>query len=273
MSAEVEAELPLGLARAELRCFCQFVGWSRSGTTLVGALLDAHPEILIGQELDAAARVLEGAGREEILRGVVEREREFARSGRRWNGYAYDVHDVARADLSGVRVVGDKKAAGTTEAAMQEPDVLARLERVVGLPLRLLAVVRHPLDAIASLSAHLDTDLPPWHPPEGAPLDAALDWYLRLCAVVDEIAADRHRVHFVHLEHLAADPADALGGVIEFLGAAAPGEEYLARARDLIGPPRRAREDVAWTAGQRERVDEAIARHGFLAPYADRATA
>ena len=268
MSTPEASALPLGLARAELSRWCQFIGWSRSGTTLVGSLLDAHPEILIGQELDAAARVLAGDGREELLCGVVERERAFARDGRRWNGYAYDVHDIAREDLSGIRVIGDKKAAGTVEALMQDGAALDRLAATAGLPLRLLAVVRHPLDAIASLSAHLDTDLPPWHRPDGDALEVALDWYLRLCNVVAEVAASgAHEVDFVHLELLAEDPEGVLPPLLNRLGVSPPPDGYLDRAADLLTPPRRARDDVAWSEPQLARVGAAIDEHAFLRAY------
>ena len=265
--------LPAGLDRAELTCFCQFIGWSRSGTTLVGALLDAHPEILIGQELDAAARVLEGAGRDEVLSGIVERERAFARAGRRWNGYSYDVHEVVRDDLSGIRVIGDKKAAGTAEAVIRDDDALERLEELVGLPLRLIAVVRHPLDAVASLSAHLGTDLPPWHRPAGEPLDVALDWYLQLCDVVAEVASRRRGIDFIHLERLADDPGEVLRPVLEHLGVSAAPQRYFDRAASLLVPPRRARDDVEWTPAQLSRIESAIGTHGFLRPYSAAAPA
>ena len=32
--------------------FCLFVGYSKSGTSLIGATLDAHPNIIISHEID-----------------------------------------------------------------------------------------------------------------------------------------------------------------------------------------------------------------------------
>ncbi len=42
---------------AEIGRFCLFVGFPRSGGSLLGALLNAHPDMVIGQELDSIARM------------------------------------------------------------------------------------------------------------------------------------------------------------------------------------------------------------------------
>ena len=43
-------------ARSHLTAFLLFVGYSRSGHTLVGSLLDGHPNAIIGNEYGALAR-------------------------------------------------------------------------------------------------------------------------------------------------------------------------------------------------------------------------
>ena len=42
-----------------MHAFCLFVGYSRSGHSLVGALLDAHPEITIAHQVNGLKLVIE----------------------------------------------------------------------------------------------------------------------------------------------------------------------------------------------------------------------
>jgi len=56
-----------------LEGYCMFIGYSRSGHTLVGSLLDAHPEMVIAHELDALKYIMAGFGRRTIFsRGISE---------------------------------------------------------------------------------------------------------------------------------------------------------------------------------------------------------
>ena len=45
-----------------IQLYCMFVGYPRSGHSLVGTLLDAHPDIVIAHELDALRHIRAGCG-------------------------------------------------------------------------------------------------------------------------------------------------------------------------------------------------------------------
>jgi hypothetical protein len=254
----------------ELRAFCQFIGWSRSGTTLIASLMNAHPRIVISQELDASSLVAAGVSRKRLLRAILESESAFARGGRRWNGYSYAVPRSSPRAAVEPFVLGDKKAAGTTEVLMQRPDILAETEALVGLPLRLVCVVRNPFDVVATLSRHLDTDLPPWHqPPPGPPIVAATDWYLRLAQTIEGVlTGSSGRAHVLHLERVVAAPQAELRHLFGFLALGEVDEDLLeACARVVFARPRTTRGEAEWPAEQRARLEAAIERFEFLAPY------
>ena len=46
--------------------YCMFIGYTRSGHSLVGSLLDAHPNIIIGHELNALKLFERGVNYQKI---------------------------------------------------------------------------------------------------------------------------------------------------------------------------------------------------------------
>lgn len=243
--------------------FCQFIGWSRSGTTLLGSLLNAHPGILIAQEADVSSLVAHGADRAEVLAELLAREADFAARGREWNGYDYRVAAPvgATARSAGLSVIGDKKAAGTIEIEALHPGTLARVADTVGLPLRLLCVTREPRDTIATLSRHLAGDTPPWFTSGSDPLEAATDWFLLLATLTQQVLDSRPApVHVTSLERLTADPRGELTRALAFLGIDDAAEDYLGRCAAIVKPrPRRAAAAIDWPAALHDRIDRAVA--------------
>jgi hypothetical protein len=71
--------------------YAMFIGYPRSGHSLIGALLDAHPNAAIAHELDVLKYVKEGYSREQIDPLLLENSRRYTESGREWNGYRYEV--------------------------------------------------------------------------------------------------------------------------------------------------------------------------------------
>jgi hypothetical protein len=47
--------------------YCMFIGCPRSGHTLIGAILDAHPNVVIAHELDALKYIRYGFGRLQLF--------------------------------------------------------------------------------------------------------------------------------------------------------------------------------------------------------------
>jgi hypothetical protein len=94
------------------------VGSSRSGTTLVGSRLNAHPRALVAHEFDAATVIAHGTTRERLLDAIIAGETEFACGGRRWNGAPYEVRGAGHGSWASPLVIGDKKAGGTMSRRM-----------------------------------------------------------------------------------------------------------------------------------------------------------
>src|SRR6266511_1485540 len=90
--------------------YCLFIGHARSGHSVIGALLDAHPRIAISDELDALTYAAAGFSRRQILslsiavaRGQARRQRRKA--GRGGAMYSYFVPGQFQGRHKGLAVV------------------------------------------------------------------------------------------------------------------------------------------------------------------------
>src|SRR4051794_4983819 len=131
--------------------FCLFVGYPRSGHSLIGALLNAHRDAVIAHELNVPPLILAGCARDELYACIVARARWFHLRGDRSN-YAYRVPGQWQGRFAALKVIGDKRGGAVTRAIAATPDFLDRVRALVGVPLRLLHVVRNPFDNIAAIS-------------------------------------------------------------------------------------------------------------------------
>ena len=107
--------------------YCMFIGYPRSGHSLVGSLLDAHPDIIIAHELDALRYVELGLTRDQIYSLILERSRQFTESGRVWSEYQYAVPNQSNGKYRELKVIGDKKGGITSLKLNENPMLLSRL--------------------------------------------------------------------------------------------------------------------------------------------------
>jgi hypothetical protein len=71
----------------DVQAFCLFVGYSRSGHSLVGALLDAHPEITVAHEANVLELVIEeNLSRRVLFETLLENARRQAEHPRGRHG-------------------------------------------------------------------------------------------------------------------------------------------------------------------------------------------
>lgn len=239
--------------------YCVFVGYPRSGHSLVGALVDAHPDAAISHELDAMRYVQAGFRRSQLFALIVEKCRLDA-GDRRSGRDAQTVPNQWQGRLHQLRVIGDKKGGGTARAIRREPGLLTRLAELTGLPLVAVHVTRHPLDNISAMSITGRY---------GATLRDAIDAYFAHCegvATAKQMLGDA--VVDLRHEDLVARPEATLHGLCEVLGLAAH-KSYLEDCASVVSPSlRRSREKVDWEPPLLQRVDDRMRAYDFLATYA-----
>lgn len=236
-----------------------FLGYPRSGHSLVGSLLDAHPDAVIAHELDALRYLRAGFSRNQIFALIVDNDRQFSEQGRQAKvDYTYAVPGQWQGRFRQLRVIGDKKGGHSTAALARDPKLVTRLRSRVGLPLRFVHVIRNPYDNIATIFARS---------PKGD-LAGAVEHYLGLHRGVATVRQrlEPGEILDLHYEDLLEDPAGRLGELCSFLGLP-PAEDYLADCARILRPARPTRHQAPWTPALRQRVAAAAQADPRLASY------
>jgi hypothetical protein len=243
-----------------VQAYCMFVGIGRSGHSLVGTLLDAHPDAMIAHELDALAHFEAGLGRDQVYALIMDNARRFTEEGRKaqWSGYDYQVPGGWHGRFDTLRVIGDKRGGASTRRLRESPELLDRVREVVGVPVRVVHVIRNPYDNIASKQKR--------HPRRR--LDKIMQEYFRACRTNAELKR-RLGDSMLDLRHeeLMASPRERLTQLCRFVGLE-PMPEYLDGCASMLYPePRRSRNEVSWPPELCAEVQRRIGKYDFLAGY------
>ena len=253
-----------GEALRDATTFCLFLGHARSGHSIVGALLDAHPRIVLADEFDALEYVDARFSKGQILYLSFKIARDQARRqrvkrGRGGKTYSYFVPGQSQGATPGATVVGASHAGESVRRLASDPTLLGRFERrVQPMDVKFVHVVRNPFDNLATMMVR-----------GGRSFDAAFEHYfsnweslVRLRASLDpkQIATLRH-------EDLVVRPAAEIARLCEFLGVPAPPDYLEACASILYANPSRSRDAVPWTPERREQVDAKIREIELLRGY------
>ncbi|MDQ3352881.1 MAG: sulfotransferase [Actinomycetota bacterium] len=147
---------------AEIDRYLMFVGASRSGHSLVGSLLNAHPDVVVAHQLHGLRYVAAGFNRTQLLGMILRTDRRYGRRGRVSNKgrYHYAVPGQWQGRYRTLRFAGDKRGASSATLLDQRPELLDRLRSVLGVPIRIVHVIRNPFDNIATMSIRFRFNLP-----------------------------------------------------------------------------------------------------------------
>jgi hypothetical protein len=260
LAAGAAAPEGLRLETAAPECFVFFVGYSRSGHSLVGSLLDAHPDVAISHELHAARHLRAGASFERVQRAILLNAFFFDYFGRGYSGYDYQVPGQMQGRVERLRVLGDKKANGTTRLLRRDPALPTLLRERIPAPIVYLHVVRNPFDNIVTKARRANTSLR-W----------AANIYLAHVAAVEALKRSEGKaVIDVFLDDVIAEPQAQLRQLLERLGLDTGPEDYLdACAARLFERPKQTRSEMRWAPELLREVRARFRDCEFLARFAD----
>lgn len=251
LSAPADAEL------ADLQAITLLIGAQWSASTLIGAMLDAHPEIVMSTEFNLLRQFRNGLTLKQASRLMLFNARNFRRNGARWTGYSYAVPGMHQGSYETLRVIGDKKAQSSALQLYENIGLIGAMEKKFGLPVRMIHAVRSPCAALNAMVTRQHMD------PE-----AALSAFEKTC----EGAALAYRkypgqVLLVRQEDLVREPRHVIRRIMAFLELGAPDDYVRACASVVSGEPARSHPTVRWSAQQQARIEDLIDRHEFLNGY------
>ncbi|MEX0834343.1 MAG: sulfotransferase [Actinomycetota bacterium] len=244
----------------EVDSFVVFIGHQRSGHSLVGSLLNAHPEMVIAYELDVLGLVTRGFSRNQIFAMIVRRDRLFAEAGniQGRTGYDFSVPGQWQGRARHFRVLGAKKGPRTTRRLFRDRQLLAEFKGKLGPKIKAIHVVRNPYDNIATMAARLDVSLA-----------AASQEFFLLCEELREVRTmlTPGELYTIRHEGFVQDPARRLASLCEWLDVE-PEAEYVRNSAGVVfESPRKTRGAADWTPDLVARVEREMGQFDFLAGY------
>lgn len=239
-----------------------FIGHTKSGGSLIGSLLDAHPDVVLADETDVLRLAEAGLGRHQIFDVLVRGARREAMKGRvtarRIEPYSLAVPGLWQGRHRTIEVIGDSRAGRTTRRLADAPDTLTHLRTVMdGIPIRFVQVIRNPVDPISAMMLR-----------SGRSADSAIADYFGQC---DRLTALRSRPDLditpIHYEDLVADPEGVMRSLCVILGIE-PVTDHLAACSRLVDTSRASESSrISWSTDDLARIRSLADRHDFLARY------
>lgn len=238
-----------------------FLGYARSGHSLLGALLDAHPNVIVAHELDVFKYVQAGFSRYQIFQLLLENSNAHAKRGRKATGYIYEVQGQWQGRCTALHVIGDKKGGGSSLRLHENPGLLNKLRKRIGLPLKVFHVVRNPYDNIATKYRKRRRG--------PANLQDVIEEHFSQCQAVLDTKKKLNETEFLEIRHeeMIADPVRWLRLMCKFLGVDCPADYENQCAQIVFQSPRKSRNDINWTLEDLEMVRKKMQSFSFLSGY------
>ena len=225
--------------------FLIFMGWPRSCHSIIGSMLDAHPNVIVAHEYFLFDRLVEHpelVARKLLYNQLYNNSYANARKGWRTTkqtqkGYSLSIDSSWQGRFTTLRVIGDKCGGDMTrmyhKSSAQLRRVYRRLKANVKVPIKVLQVVRNPFDMIATMALYrgsgvhdVKVNATKTHKYSDARvINSAIKSVLDISKAVMRMIPDLGLSPLeVHCEDLIADPAKTLSDICRFLDLECPAD-------------------------------------------------
>jgi hypothetical protein len=237
--------------------FALVVGNARSGTTIVGSIIDCHPNMLCANETRASAKFWDNLSKPDIIQELINNSEANLQSSRPSSGYVYGI-ETSTKHFEDINVIGDKIWNPALLLLHGNQNLLQRLAETLGCEVVIVHCVRHPFDVIATM-----------HHRSGASLLNRTRWYFMHCEAAQAIIErSDFKFYTVFHERLIAHPEIEIQMIYRFLGHDMPGEIIDRIKRVLLPSPKKTRETVDWPLVVVDEIESQMKRFRFLDQYA-----
>ncbi len=243
--------------------FVFFIGHNKSGTSMIGSLLDAHPKVIIADEVGAIDFLNAGFTRDQVFHLLLKgSRREFMKgrvTARRLTPYSYLVPDQWQGQYRTLKVIGDGKAGSTTNLLANHPLLLSQLPALVnGSKIKIIQTIRNPFDVISVMMVRGKRSF-----------ENSIAYYFSNCEILEILRSqlDKSNLFPIRYEEFVKSPRKNLCLLCEYLGIE-PLEDYLDSCTSIIHHiPVRHWNMVKWETKWIRMVEEKIKDHDFLKGY------
>jgi hypothetical protein len=189
-----------------------FIGHVKSGGSLTGAMLDAHQQAIVSDEIDVLKYVAAGFDRDQLLqlirRGAAREASKGRITARRLEPYSLAIPQSFQGTSISPLVIGDTRAGPTTRSLSQHGALDRLVEVMSPIDVLFVHVVRDPREPIAAMVRRSGRD----------PVDAANDYFEQAERLTQLRVRLGDRVHTQYYEDLLSSTRPTLRRLGDFLG-------------------------------------------------------
>jgi hypothetical protein len=238
--------------------YCMFIGCGRTGHSLIGSLIDAHPDMVMSDELDVLRFIQRGYSKNQIYYMLVKQAKKQAREQREVGGYFYAVPHQWQGKFRKIKVIGDKAAAPTTATLQANPYLFDLLSEKIDTQIKFLHITRNPYDVISTFTIKENVDL-----------ITAIELYFLVCKAVQQLKEKIDKKDIFELSHesFINNPKKYLGEICNYLGVNIY-DDYLRNCASIVyKSPHQSRHKIEWSDREFALVQKNIDKYSFLSNY------
>ena len=224
-----------------LQYFCMFIGYPFSGHSLVGSIIDAHPNAVISHELHVGRLVKKGFPKDKIFSMIILNSIFYARQGRTWNEHSYIIPGEWNGRFSAIKVIGDKQGGTNSKFFTRRSDVLQAIDSALGMPVKYIHVMRNPYDMMSTLYRMTKNPAPDR-------MKYAIGQIAKQMKRVEKLRQQIDSEHWFDLYHeqLLSSPAETIEALFRFFDLETPAGFAENCKKILYINPHKSRFDIPW---------------------------
>jgi hypothetical protein len=252
-----------------INCFCLFIGYPRTGHSLVASLLDAHPEIVVAMEWNVLHFIEHGYNRDQILWALERNSKNYRiKCNNIWTGYNYKVEGLWQGYANKIKVIGDKNAGATSEAVIRNPLIINNLKNVINSKIKLIHIIRNPYDTITTMAIRVLKKKNPDESPNHMHLLPMIKRFFEYATAIEKIRTEKNfDIIDLYHEEIIKNPIKELKRLIEFLELEANEQYFQSCASIIYNKPNKSRNSIIWSTEIKDIVKSEIQKISFLKHY------
>lgn len=249
----------------KIKKYLMFVGYPRSGHSLIGAILDAHKNITLSHELDVLKYIRHAKSEKSIFSMIVARSEWFVKQGCVWKGYVYKVPNQWQGKYEELTVIGDKKGGATSKRLATGINSLFEIRNIIHKDIILIHVIRNPFDNITTRArggSHVLREV------NDELLLKTITAHFNDVEAISRIKKENKFLMLdIYNENFIADPKKEIVKICELLGVDA-NSRYLDDCASIVFTnPKKTRNQINWKPEFIQMVQTQIDKYDFLKGY------
>lgn len=271
----------------EVEAFIFFIGYPRSGHSIIGSFMDSHPNMIIAHEFPLFKTLArKRMTKYDIFNTLYRNSYDQLVNGWRGTmnvakkGYSLSTKGLWQARFTKLKVIGNKHGGSAVQFFRTSPilflSAMQNLRSVVNVPIRVIHVVRNPFDMIATQTLYMSTGI------HGVKENASVtnkfnntrllmyyarDMLGRASAVSRMISVLNMSVLEIHNEDLIENPIAVMSSICKFVGVNCSNHFLQICKESTFSSPTKSRNTVVWPNGFIQLIQKRIKDYKFFQRY------